>query len=204
MSRMTRLAAVLFALGVAIVQPYFGQQAGTVPAGTGYDTANRCYALVLAVLVWLCVLLRRRANQAAATLGVGAAATATAGVALEFWIGPLQDRPLSADAQRAGLPDSAIWWGSEAGFWAFAAAAIVLAVTTIVWGARAGRRGTLPRPVALALGLTGPLVVVNFGLTNFGPVAAGAGGLLLAVAWLFAALSGRREAAEDARPALNP
>jgi hypothetical protein len=50
----------------------------------------------------------------------------------------------------------------------------VLAVTTVVWGARAGRRGTLPRSVALALGLTGPLVVVSFGLTNFGPVVAAA------------------------------
>ncbi len=199
MTRTTRSAAVLFALGVAIVQPYFGQQAGTVPAGTGYDTANRCYAVVLAILVWLCVLLRRRAGGAAATIGVAAAAVAAAGVALEFWIGPLQDRPLSADAQRAGLPDNAIWWGSDAGFWAFAAAAIVLGVTTIVWGARAGRRGTLPRPVALALGLTGPLVVVNFGLTNFGPVAAGAGGVLLAGPWLYAALHARRSAAEDGR-----
>ncbi|MFI7041851.1 hypothetical protein ACIBI0_34680 [Microbispora rosea] len=199
MSRMTRLAAMLFALGFATLQPYFGQQAGTVPAGTGYDTANRCYAVVLGVLVWLCVLLRRHISGAAATLSVGAAATATAGVALEFWIGPLQDRPLSADAQRAGLPNSAIWWGSNAGFWAFAAAAIVLAVTTIVWGAQAGRRGTLPRSVTLALGLTGPLVVVNFGLTNFGPVVAGAGGVLLAGSWLFAALrvGERRGAAQD-------
>jgi len=203
MSRTTRLAAVLFALGFAILQPYFGQQAGTVPAGIGYDTANRCYAVVLAVLVWLCVLLRRRAGGAAATLGVVAAAGATAGVALEFWIGPLQDRPLSADAQRAGLPNSAIWWGSNVGFWAFAAAGIVLAAATIVWSIRAGRRGALPRLVALALGLTGPLIVVNFGLTNFGPVVAGAGGVLLAGAWLFAVLRDRerREAVQADRPA---
>jgi hypothetical protein len=75
----------------------------------------------------------------------------------------------------------------------------VLAVTTVVWGARAGRRGTLPRSVALALGLTGPLVVVNFGLTNFGPVVAGVGGVLLAGVWLFAVLRlrDRREAAQD-------
>jgi hypothetical protein len=187
MTRTTRLAAALFAVGVLVVQPFFGGQAGTTPAGTHYDAVNRGYAVVLAVLVWLCVLLRRRAGGAASVVCVVASAAACAGVVLEFWIGMLQDRPLSADAQRAGLPDSAAWWGSDAGFWLFAAGAIVLAVAGVVWAVRADRRGTLPRAAAVALGITGPLVVVNFGLTNYGPLAAAAGGIALAVPWLVVA-----------------
>ena len=199
MTRTTRLAAASFAVGMLVLQPFFGLQAGTTPAGTGYDTVNRVYAVVLALLVWLCVLLRRRTAGAAAVVAVVAAVAACAGVALEFWGGLLQDRPLSADAQRAGLPNSAIWWGSNVGFWLFAAGAIVLGVVTVVWAFRAGRREQLPRVASIALGLSGPLVVVDFGLTNYGPLVAAVGGLAIAVPWLVAA--GTADRAGTGRPA---
>jgi hypothetical protein len=187
MSRSTRLAAAAFAVSTVVVMPYFGMQAGTSPTGTGYDTANRLYAVSLAALVWLLVLLRRRAGGAAASTAVTAAAVACAGVVLEFWIGPLQGQPLSGDAHRDGLPGSAVWWGSNVGFGMFALGALVLAVATVVWGVRAARCGALQRGPAAVLGATGPLVVLGFCLAGVGTVAAALGGAALALPWLVVA-----------------
>jgi hypothetical protein len=188
MSLATRALAALFALGTLAVLPWVGSQAGPDPAGSGYDSANRLYAGTLALLLALLVLLARRTRGVAAWLGVAAATATCAGVVLEFWIGPLQDRPLSEDAHRAGLPASAVWWGSDAGFGLFAIGALVLAVVTIVWGVLAIRRGTLPVPVGVVLAGTGPLVVVGFALTDYGVAAAVLAGAALGLPWLGSAL----------------
>ena len=199
MTRTSRLAAVLFGVGMLALQPFYGLQNGVRPAAAGYDLANRLYAVVLLALVWLLVLLRRRAGGVAATVTVAAAAVTAAGVVLEFYVGLLQSRPLSEDAHRAGQPASAVWWGSDGGFYCYALGALVLAVAAIVWAVRAGRRGLLSPPVAVALGLTGPLVLVDWALTEYGPLVAGLGGAAIAVPWLVAVGLDRRGGAD--RPA---
>jgi hypothetical protein len=77
---------------------------------------------------------------------------------------------------------------------AAATAGVALAIATVVWGVRAARSGQLDRAAAVGLAATGPMIVVNFGLTNFGALAAGAGGVVLAGAWLFAAVRSAAQA----------
>jgi hypothetical protein len=201
MSLASRVAAVLFGLSTLAVLPWFGAQAGPDPAGTGYDSANRLYAVTLALLVALLVQPARRTRGVAAWLAVAAAAATCAGVVLEFWIGPLQGRPLSEDAHRAGLPAGAVWWGSDAGFLLFAVGALVLAVSTIVWGVLALRRGTLPRALAGVLAVTGPLVVVGFALTDDGAAAAAVAAAALGLPWLALALRPAAFPAAEPTPA---
>lgn len=169
-----------YGLLLLIVLPLWGHETARHSVDSGYDWANRAYALPLLCLVVGLVLLRRTVRSRWLTPAVVGAAGMAAGVVLEFYLGTLQSAPLSDDAHRRGLPGSSVWWGSNAGFAIYGIGMLVLAVSTL--GLAVALRRSLGPVVGVALGLVGPLALVAFAAKDSGAVPATVVGVVTCVA----------------------
>jgi hypothetical protein len=175
-----RIGWAAYGLFALIVLPFWGHEAARHSVDSGYDWANRAYALPLVCLVAALVLLRRNVRSRWFSACVAGAAGMAAGVVLEFYLGALQNAPLSDDAHRRGLPGSSVWWGSNAGFAIYGIGMLVLTVSTI--GLAISLRRTLGPVVAPALGLVGPLALAGFVAKDGGGVPAAVVGVLTCAA----------------------
>jgi hypothetical protein len=161
----TRAAAAITAAGLAIGVPITAISASADPVGPGYAPANRVLTVVwVALLVWMlgeAAMTRAAGAPRLARALVAGAAMLLLGNLIEFWVGLLQGRPVSAIATPR---HEAAWVGSSIGYPVFFLGSVVLLVA-LAGAARARRRsgalglgGALARP-AFPIALTVAMVL---------------------------------------------
>jgi hypothetical protein len=180
-----RAAVLGFGITYLAVLPFWGHEAASKAISSGYDWTNRLLAVPLVLLTVTGVLLGRATHSRWATAITAGAGAMLAGIVLEFWLGALQNAPLSDDAHRRGLPGSQVWWGSNAGFAIFGIGMLVLLVATI--GAAVALRKRVPALGVAGIAAIGPLVFVAFAAKDSGTVPALVVGVLTLGAAVLAA-----------------
>lgn len=173
--------AAVAAVGWAVGYPLVASAASAEPVALSYDDFNRL--LVVPLAAYLVVLLGLRGVHLwGRRLAVAGAGLLVLGNLVEFWLVLVQDRPVFAIANARGQD---AWVGSDVGWLAFLAGAVLALAGSALLALRPGALSALQRVV---LGLTPIAVVAGF----VGEAGWGVGlvwGLLLLVGWLVLAAS---------------